>query len=636
MNVNPSTGTTSGPRDLGISGTWLLPSQWRTLLLLAAVIGCLPLLSGNDYFLVLFNVMALNAIIVLGLNLLIGSTGQVSLGHAAFFGLGAYLSAIASTTWQWPIPCALLFSLAVVAAISYLLALPTLRLEGHYLVMATLGFNIIVGILFSQLDGITGGPSGFPGIPRLHIGPFVIASDRSFYYFIWTLFLLLLAVSLNLVHSRVGRALMAIHERDLTAQTLGIPAYRYKVVTFVLSALYASLAGSCYAHYMTFVSPKTFDIFFSVQVVTMVVVGGMGSLWGGLAGTALLTGLPELLHRFEDLHTVLYGLILMTVLVFCPQGPLPALLSLPFAKRLHERLQHKPQSHGNTADSTGSGSEKRVDSFCCVAVPDPATGNDTAQSPPEPLLSVRDVSLGYGGIQALQQVSMDAFSGRITALIGPNGAGKTSLLNVISGMARPQRGEVVLKGRNLVGLAPHDIAAMGVGRTFQAVQVYQRNTVLENVLLGFHLKGRAGFARGYLRTPGERREEQSLREQAFHILQAFDLAGKAHSPARELSLIEQKRLELARALALSPAVLLLDEPVGGLNPRESEILVHCASLICRQGMAVILVEHDMNVVMRLADNVVVLQYGRRIASGTPREIQRDPAVIAAYLGARKP
>ncbi len=303
----------------------LIPKDWRALLLLAIGVWLLPYLFQNDYFLLLFNIMALNAMVVLGLNLLIGSTGQVSLGHAAFYGMGAYLSAIASTTWQWPLAAALAFAILVVGATSFLLALPTLRLEGHYLVMATLGFNIIVSILLGHFEGVTGGPSGFPGIPRLHLGSLALTTDRRFYYFVWTLFLIIFALTINLTNSRIGRALQSIHERELTAQALGIPSHRYKVITFVLSALYAAVAGFCYAHYVTFISPKTFDVFYSVQIVTMVVVGGMGSIWGGLAGTVLLTGLPEVLHRFEDLHVLFYGLVLTGVLVFCPQGLVPTL-----------------------------------------------------------------------------------------------------------------------------------------------------------------------------------------------------------------------------------------------------------------------------------------------------------------------
>ena len=304
-----------------------LPSNWKALFLFTAGVFFLPVFFRNDYFYFFFNILALNAIVVLGLNLLIGSTGQVSLGHAAFYGLGAYISAILSTTFHLPLSISLAIAILLVALTAFLLAIPTLRLEGHYLVMATLGFNIIVSIVLGQMEGVTGGPSGFAGIPKLRLGPWTLSTDRDFYYFIWSSFLVLFALSLNLTQSRIGRALMAIHEKELTAQTLAIATYRYKVATFVLSAVYAGFAGFCYAHYVTFISPKTFDIFYSVQIVTMAVVGGIGSLWGGLAGTLLLSSLPELLHQLEDLQVLLYGLILVTVLVLCPRGLFPAVAS---------------------------------------------------------------------------------------------------------------------------------------------------------------------------------------------------------------------------------------------------------------------------------------------------------------------
>ncbi len=601
------------------------------MLLLASGAWLLPSFLPNDYLLLLFNVMALNAMVVLGLNLLIGSTGQVSLGHAAFYGMGAYLSAIASTTWQWPLAAAFAVAILVVAITSFLLALPTLRLEGHYLVMATLGFNIIVSILLGHLDEITGGPSGFPGIPRLHFGAFTLSTDRSFYYFIWTLFLILFALTLNLNDSRIGRALQSIHERELTSQALGIPSHRYKVMTFVLSAVYAATAGFCYAHYVTFISPKTFDIFYSVQIVTMVVVGGMGSIWGGLAGAALLTALPEVLHHFEDFHVLLYGLVLTGVLVFCPQGLIPTVLRLG-----RSLVRLKGRKITGTAEPVKTGIARGADRSAPPSA-HPATASPNVPNPrtDPPLLAVAGVSLNFGGLEALHEITLSVYPGEIVALIGPNGAGKTTLLNVISGLLRPREGSVVLQGAALVHLAPYQIASSGIARTFQAAQIYQRLNVIENVLLGLHVHGRAGIFAAYFHTPGERREEKELRAKALALLEDFKIADKALLPSRELSLFEHKLLEFARALALSPQVLLMDEPVGGLNPRESEALVDHVSGLRRRGLGIILVEHDMNVVMSLADRVIVLQNGCTIASGAPREIQKDPRVIAAYLGNRR-
>ncbi len=608
------------------------PRQWTALLGVAAVAGVLPLVVPNDYFFLLLNVMALNAMVVLGLNLLVGATGQVSLGHAAFYGLGAYLSAIASTTWQWPLPAALAFGLACTGVTGLLLALPTLRLEGHYLVMATLGFNIIVSILLGQLEGLTGGPSGFPGIPRLAIGPLVLGSDRSFYYFLWSLLLVLLALTLNLTDGRMGRAFTAIHEKELTAQALGIATFRTKVTVFVLSTLHAGLAGFCYAHYVTFISPKTFDIFTSVQVVTMVAVGGMGNLWGGVAAAVLMTGLPEILHRFEDLHVLLHGLILMGVLVFCPQGLLAPLLS--WIPRRNDALPPGEAKGGVARPRGGEGRLPMVEALSDSA---PLQTVETPHAAPggPPVLELSEISLSFGGLQALSDVTLDLHPGEIVGLIGPNGAGKTTLLNVISGLLQPDRGRGILNGRPFLGLPAHEIARRGMGRTFQATQVFPHLSVLENVLLGYHVHGRAGMMGACLHWPPERREEARLRCEALALLQELGLGSKAVLEGRQLSLIDQKLMELARALALEPVVLLLDEPVGGLSPRESEVFVEEVSHLRRRGMGIVLVEHDMNVLMRLADRVVVLQHGLRIAGGSPRDIQRNPRVIAAYLGTRK-
>ena len=606
-------------------GRPFVPPNPRAVFVLATIVFALPLFFRNDYLLLLFNVMALNALVVLGLNLLIGSTGQVSLGHAAFYGLGAYLSAIASTSWHWPLLGALVFAVIIVGLVGFLLAVPTLRLEGHYLVMATLGFNVIVNILLVQMEPLTGGPSGFPGIPRLHIGSYAVTGDRAFYFIIWTVFLIAFAMTLNLSRSRIGRAFQAVHERELTARALGIPSHRLKVTAFVLSTLYAGLAGFFYAHYVTFISPKTFDIFYSVQIVTMVAVGGMGSLWGGLAGTILLTALPEVLHHFEDLHVLFYGLILMGVLVFTPNGLIPSLTALPFVVKLRRFGKTDPDFRTESAPSS------RVWNAHPLPIDELPPDFDRSS----PLLGVNGVSLSFGGLQALSDVSFSVYPGEIVALIGPNGAGKTTLLNVVSGLVKPQSGTLTLRGIDISGFAPYILAARGIGRTFQSAQVFKHFNTLENVLLGFHVSGHAGLTGALLHTPSERREEERLTLRAMEMLDRFGLAYQAGRPGSELSLLDQKLVELARALALSPAVLLLDEPVGGLNPRESEALVGHVARLRRSGMGVILVEHDMNVVMNLADRIVVLRTGSVLATGTPREIQQNPEVVAAYLGVRK-
>ena len=290
------------------------------LLGLAVLLALLPLAVNNPYYLNVLNVMALNVIVVTGLNLLIGYAGHISLGHAAFFGLGAYLSGILTVSYGWDPWPTMLVAAVVVALIATLIGGPTLRLKGNYLVMATLGFNLIVSVFMVQLDDVTGGPSGFAGIPPLTFFGQPIATDQSFYWLVWGVVLLGLALARNLVHSRVGRGLKALHEAPLAAAACGVPIEAYKVKVFVASAVYASVAGSLYAHYFGIITPATFDIFKSVELVTMCIIGGMGSLWGGLLGAAIITPLPQLLAVVEEYKDIIFGAILLVLLIFLPQG----------------------------------------------------------------------------------------------------------------------------------------------------------------------------------------------------------------------------------------------------------------------------------------------------------------------------
>lgn len=291
-----------------------------TLLIIAVVVLLLSTLIKSSYFLLILNLIALNTIIVIGLNLLIGFAGQISLGHAAFYGIGAYSSAILTTFYNVNPWIAMLLAVFITGIIAYIIGIPTLKLKGHYLVMATLGLNIIFSIIIVQWEVFTGGPDGIAGIPYLQIGSLSFDSDKKILYLCWFFALLSLIVAYNLVHSRVGRALRALHNSEIAASCLGINVSKYKVKIFVLSAMLASIAGSLYAHYVTFISPETFGIMFSIKLIIMSIFGGMSTIWGALVGSGCLTIISELLNFVKDYSTIVLGLILVLVLMFIPQG----------------------------------------------------------------------------------------------------------------------------------------------------------------------------------------------------------------------------------------------------------------------------------------------------------------------------
>lgn len=287
---------------------------------LALVIILIPVFMESKYYFIILNVIGLNTIVVVGLNLLIGFAGQISLGHAAFYGLGSYFSGILTVNYGFPLWPAMLVGMLATGGVAYLIGYPSLKLRGHYLVMATLGFSIIVYILMGELEQFTGGHDGLIGIPPLSIGGLLFDNDLKNFYLIWTFVFFSILVSRNLLNSRVGRALRAIHGSEVAANSLGINTASYKVKVFALSAMYASVSGSLYAHYITFISPSTYDFYYSIQVVTMVIVGGMGSLWGSLFGAAVLTSISEALHIAKQYHIIAYGVFLCLVLVFLPEG----------------------------------------------------------------------------------------------------------------------------------------------------------------------------------------------------------------------------------------------------------------------------------------------------------------------------
>ncbi|HDL89385.1 MAG TPA: branched-chain amino acid ABC transporter ATP-binding protein/permease [Thermodesulforhabdus norvegica] len=545
----------------------------------------------NDYIFLVLNIIALQAIAVTGLNILIDATGQISIGHAAFYGIGAYTSALVTVHLGWPIWAGCLASLCLVFLMSIILAVPTLRLHGHYLVMATLGFNIIVSIVLNQWESLTGGPSGFPGIPQIASG------DRNFFLISTSTLAIFVTMTLILMQSKTGKIFKAIRQNESAIAASGINVEMYKIFAFVLSSLYAGFAGFLYAHYMSFISPKTFNIFRSLQWVTMAVVGGMGHITGGLIGTAVLTALPEFLHKFDEWHVFFYGFLLIICLVFFPKGLAPTVSSV--IKKWHCSKGVRPPTLKKVGGQENIGQ--------ITLLPGVVGHADKDDLP----LRLERVSLNFGGLQILSCISLTFEPGTIYGLIGPNGAGKTSLFNIITGFVRPAEGKVLLGGHDITKLPPYKRARLGIARTFQTVQIFPELTVFEHLLIAAG-EGNNSF--------------QDM------LLYFFELAHVRNTPAGEISFFERKLLEIARAVSGRPRYLLLDEPCAGLNEAEKNKIISCIRQLHRHGVTVVLVDHHMDVVMNVVDRTVVLHQGRILCEGSPHEVRNHPDVVKAYLG----
>ncbi|MAO51698.1 MAG: metal-dependent hydrolase [Pusillimonas sp.] len=585
------------------------------LILFVVFMAVVPQWSATpEFWVTQLNYIGLASLVVLGLVLLTRVGGLTSFGQAAFVGLGAYTTAYLTTAVGWSPWLALIVGLLLTLAVAYILGAITLRLSGHYLPLGTIAWGLSLYYLFGNM-GFLGQYDGIAGIQPVNVFGFSLASGREIFYLIWVCVLLAMWGTYNLLNSRPGRAIRALKSGSVMAESFGINMASYKIIIFVYAALLACVSGWLYAHMQRAVSPSPFGLNYGIEYLFMAVVGGSGSVWGAIVGSsAILTlkdqiqnVLPAILDTTANFELVVFGILMVLVLQYAREGIWPLIVSV-----------------WNSV--TGQGSTRRK-------APPPKAAQLPQRTRPEQgklVLEVQGARKEFGGLVAVNDISFKLKAGEIMGLIGPNGAGKSTTFNLITGVLPVTNGSVNFMGHQLDQLRSREIAKLGVGRTFQHVQLLPTMTVLENVAIGAHLRRKVGVVSATLHA--ERKSEAELLHEAAVQLERVGLGDYLYEEAGNLALGQQRILEIARALAADPVLLLLDEPAAGLRYKEKQELAKVLDQLRHEGMSILLVEHDMDFVMNLTDHLVVMDFGTKIAEGRPEEIQKNPAVLEAYLG----
>jgi ABC-type branched-subunit amino acid transport system ATPase component/ABC-type branched-subunit amino acid transport system permease subunit len=603
---------------------------WISVAAGAALLVALPMVLSSFQLFFATTVLCY-VLIAAGLNIVLGYSGQLSVAHAGLVGIGAYTTAVMLAVWDAPILLCLATSALVATVFGIVVGIPALRIRGHYLALATLAFQMIVQTILWNWVDVTGGPNGKP-VPFTHLFGMDLG-DTEMYWFVATIVLMMLVMTRNLARSRFGRALVAVREQDIMAEVMGVNLARYKTQAFAASAFYAGLGGGLFAIAVGHLDPAAFMLWQTVAFIVMVLLGGAGTVAGPILGGVLVGGAPEFFRAFEEFWPIFYFVTIILILMFLPAGMVGGLQKLARrflpAQWVRSKFEVGVREQAEKDRTGEAGVEAPAAIHVIEESPEPATAQKERA---EPLIEVHDVSLRFGGLQALHRVNLDVRRGEVAGLIGPNGAGKTTLFNVMTRVLVPNVGRIVFDGQDLASYRTHQIVGLGLSRTFQNVAVAPSLSVAENVILGMHNGLDSGLFRSAMRTRRTRTEEREASLRARALLDQLNLGPYADNRVTELPLGLQRRIELARALAANPKLVLLDEPASGLSQEEAGELIADIRSLQRYGITVLVIEHNVRFVMGLCSHVSVLDKGKIIYHGSAAGAQRDERVIEAYLG----